>query len=180
MVNAVCLGMLSCVPVLAAWAVLVLRLLCRRRWVRRALACLALALTIVGHCLYATAACLVLVAHQGHIFIRICWTVGIFLIPFSFSALQDLHLLGGDEEFTYPSPCMRSQFPLPQFSVLPCDHLTEAEEAVVNAVWLKMLSCVPVVAAGAVLVQAKTHRLISTHEIPCLPPATTEPSTPST
>ncbi|XP_037437630.1 uncharacterized protein LOC119305125 [Triticum dicoccoides] len=97
-VNAVCLGMLSCVPVLAAWAVLALRLLCRRRWVRRALACLALALTIVGHCLYATAACLVLVAHQGNIFIRICWTVGIFLVPFSFSVLQDLHLLGGDEE----------------------------------------------------------------------------------
>ncbi|XP_044396136.1 uncharacterized protein [Triticum aestivum] len=68
-VNAVCLGKLSCIPVVAAGPVLAPRLLlpptlgpprllCRRRWVHRALACLELALTIVGHCLYATATCL--------------------------------------------------------------------------------------------------------------------------
>lgn len=61
-VNAVCLGKLSCIPVVAAGPVLAPRLLlpptlgpprllCRRRWVHRALACLELALTIVGHCL---------------------------------------------------------------------------------------------------------------------------------
>ncbi|VAI12746.1 unnamed protein product [Triticum turgidum subsp. durum] len=77
--NALGIGMLCCVALQAAAAALALRLQCRRRWVRRALAYLALALTIGGHCFYAALSRLFLVADPGDLFFRICSTVGIFV-----------------------------------------------------------------------------------------------------
>ncbi|XP_037437629.1 uncharacterized protein LOC119305124 [Triticum dicoccoides] len=77
--NALGIGMLCCVALQAAAAVLALRLQCRRRWVRRALPYLALALTSGGHCFYAALARLFLVADPGDLFFRICSTVGIFV-----------------------------------------------------------------------------------------------------
>ncbi|XP_037432287.1 uncharacterized protein LOC119299108 [Triticum dicoccoides] len=68
--NALGIGMLCCVALQAAAAAL---------WVRRALAYLALALTIGGHCFYAALARLFLVADPGDLFFRICSTVGIFV-----------------------------------------------------------------------------------------------------
>ncbi|XP_044947310.1 uncharacterized protein LOC123396433 isoform X2 [Hordeum vulgare subsp. vulgare] len=74
-VNAIWLGQLSCVALMAAGAVLIP---CGRRWVNRALVCLGLALATAGNCLYATAACMFLVAHLGDLFSRILCIVGIF------------------------------------------------------------------------------------------------------
>ncbi|KAM3253866.1 hypothetical protein ACQJBY_047766 [Aegilops geniculata] len=95
--NALGIGMLCCVALQAAAAALALRLQCRRRWVSRALAYLALALTIGGHCFYAALARLFLVADPGDLFFRICSTVGIFVCAagdtISFRAL----ILGREE-----------------------------------------------------------------------------------
>ncbi|KAI4988349.1 hypothetical protein ZWY2020_029979 [Hordeum vulgare] len=74
-VNAIWLGLLSCVALMAAGAVLIP---CGRRWVNRALVCLGLALATAANCLYATAACMFLVAHLGDLFSRILCIVGIF------------------------------------------------------------------------------------------------------
>ncbi|KAM3364726.1 hypothetical protein ACQJBY_014849 [Aegilops geniculata] len=81
--------MLCCVALQAAAAVLALWLPCHRRWVGRALAYLALALTIGGHCIYAAAARLTLVTDPGQ-------ETSVLRggVIFSFLALL---LLGGEE-----------------------------------------------------------------------------------
>ncbi|KAM3271735.1 hypothetical protein ACQJBY_042124 [Aegilops geniculata] len=96
--NALGTVMMCCVALQAVAAVLALRLQCRRRWVRCALAYLALAFTIVGHCFMAALARLFLVADSGDLFLRICCTVDIFALAagdiISFLAL----LIGGEDE----------------------------------------------------------------------------------
>ncbi|KAM3271733.1 hypothetical protein ACQJBY_042123 [Aegilops geniculata] len=92
MANALGIGMLCCVALQAAAAVLALRLQCRR-----ALAYLALALTIGGHCFYAALARLFLVADPGYLFFRICSTVGI-LVYAAGDIISFLALLLGREE----------------------------------------------------------------------------------
>ena len=71
--------MLWCGTAQAAAAALALLLPCHRRRARRALAYLALALTIGRHCFYAALARLFLVSDPGDLFFRICSTVGIFV-----------------------------------------------------------------------------------------------------
>lgn len=77
--SALWLGMLCCALLQAAAAALALalQLPCRRRWVRRALAYLALAVTFVGHCMYAAAVRLLLAADPGYVFARILCTADI-------------------------------------------------------------------------------------------------------
>ncbi|KAM3271741.1 hypothetical protein ACQJBY_042129 [Aegilops geniculata] len=94
-VNALGIGLLCCLALQAAAAVLALRLPCRCR--RRALAYLALVLTIVGHFIMAAIAHILLVADPGDLFFRICSTMGLFVYAagdiISFLAL----LLRGEE-----------------------------------------------------------------------------------
>ncbi|SPT16973.1 unnamed protein product [Triticum aestivum] len=88
------MGMLFCGVVQAASALLIPR---HRRWVRRALDYLALALTIGGHCIYAAAALLVPVADPGDVYLRIAFAVVIVIFAagdiIGFLALL---LLGGE------------------------------------------------------------------------------------
>ncbi|XBI53691.1 hypothetical protein VPH35_035875 [Triticum aestivum] len=94
--------MLCCVALQAAASLLALWLPCHRRWVGRALAYLALALTIGGHCIYAAAARLTLVADPGDLFSRIVVAVVIVFFAagdiFSFLALLLLGVLHTSNE----------------------------------------------------------------------------------
>ncbi|KAF7085229.1 hypothetical protein CFC21_088694 [Triticum aestivum] len=77
-VTALVIGMLCCATLQAAAAALALLLPCRRPWVRCALAYLALALTIAGHCMYAVF--LNHFANPGDLFFKICWTVAFVVL----------------------------------------------------------------------------------------------------
>lgn len=91
-------GLLWCVVLQAAAAVLALRLPCRSRRLRTGLASVALAATVLGHCMFASCVHLVLAADPGYLFYRISSTVSIFIFVVgdvvSFIAL----LLGGEDE----------------------------------------------------------------------------------
>ncbi|XP_037432289.1 uncharacterized protein LOC119299109, partial [Triticum dicoccoides] len=89
----------ACATLQAAAAVLALRLPCHRRWVRPAFAYLALALTIVIHCMYAVAvaARLFLVDDPQDMFITIFCTVAlVFFVAGDISSF--LALFHGGEE----------------------------------------------------------------------------------
>ncbi|KAM3277120.1 hypothetical protein ACQJBY_045124 [Aegilops geniculata] len=77
---ALCIGMLCCAPSQAAAAALALLLPRRRPWARRALAYLALAVTILFHCTYVSTFWILLAADPGYIFGRIYYTVIICFI----------------------------------------------------------------------------------------------------
>ncbi|KAF7063297.1 hypothetical protein CFC21_069824 [Triticum aestivum] len=95
--SALCLWMLRCAVLQAAAAALALHLSCRRRWVRHALAYLALVVAFVGHCMYVAAVRLLLAADcPGYVLLRILCTAYI-----AFFLWGDLLyflglLLGGD------------------------------------------------------------------------------------
>ncbi|XBI99894.1 hypothetical protein VPH35_019900 [Triticum aestivum] len=95
--NTLKMAMLFCGVFQAASALLALRLPRHCRWVCRALDYLALALTIGGHCIYAAAARLVLVADPGDVYFRIAFAVVIVIFAagdiIGFLALL---LLGGE------------------------------------------------------------------------------------
>ncbi|XP_048527407.1 uncharacterized protein LOC125506703, partial [Triticum urartu] len=89
----------ACATLQAAAAVLALRLPCHRRWVRPAFAYLALALTIVIHCMYAVAvaARLFLADDPQDMFITIFCTVAlVFFVAGDISSF--LALFHGGEE----------------------------------------------------------------------------------
>ncbi|VAI12732.1 unnamed protein product [Triticum turgidum subsp. durum] len=94
--SALWFGMLCCALLQAAAAALALHLPCRRRWVRRALAFLALVVTFVGQCMYAAAVRLLLAVDPGYIIARIFCTANIVIFAggdlICFLGL----LLGGD------------------------------------------------------------------------------------
>ncbi|KAF7073935.1 hypothetical protein CFC21_078856 [Triticum aestivum] len=69
------IGMLCCAASQAAAAAPALLLPRRRRWARRALAYLALAVTILFHCMYASLVWILLAADPGHMSGRIYYTV---------------------------------------------------------------------------------------------------------
>uniref|UniRef100_M8C9B4 Uncharacterized protein n=1 Tax=Aegilops tauschii TaxID=37682 RepID=M8C9B4_AEGTA len=81
----------------AAAAALVLWLPGRRRWVLRALPCLALVLTVVGHCMFFADVCLNLAADPGRL---VCWIVCTMAIVFYAvgDIISFLTLLQGGEE----------------------------------------------------------------------------------
>ncbi|XP_037417949.1 uncharacterized protein LOC119281557 [Triticum dicoccoides] len=92
---ALCVGILCCPPSQAAAVALALLLPCQRRRARRTLAYLALVVTVLFHCLFASAVWVFLTADPGYIFGRIYFTAG-----FCFFVVGDLlsfrALLGGD------------------------------------------------------------------------------------
>ncbi|XP_044977164.1 uncharacterized protein LOC123444499 [Hordeum vulgare subsp. vulgare] len=89
------IGMLCCAPSEAAAAALALLLPCLRRRARRALAYLALAVTVLFHCMYVGAVCIFLAADPGYIFGRIYYTV-IFCVIVVCDLLCFRALLGGN------------------------------------------------------------------------------------
>ncbi|KAM3332737.1 hypothetical protein ACQJBY_028099 [Aegilops geniculata] len=94
-VIALCIGILCCAPLQAAAAALALLLPCGRRLARRALAYLALAVTVLFHCMYAGAVWIFLAADPGYIFGRIYFTA-VFCFIVVCDLLSFRALLGGD------------------------------------------------------------------------------------
>ena len=80
--SAMRIGMLWCAAPQAAAAALALLLPCRYRQARCTLDCLALALAVLGHYMYACACLLVLAAGVGGLFYGISCTLVIFLYTF--------------------------------------------------------------------------------------------------
>ena len=88
---------LCCATLQAAAAVLALRLPRHRRWLRRALAYLTLALAVVIHCMYAVAAAarLFLVDDPGDLFSIFCTVAAVFFMASDIRSF--LALLRGEE-----------------------------------------------------------------------------------
>ncbi|KAM3351630.1 hypothetical protein ACQJBY_023532 [Aegilops geniculata] len=93
--SALWIGMMCCAASQAAAAALALLLPCRRRWARRALAYLALAVTILVHCMYASAVWVLLAADPGYPVSRVFYAVVICVMVVCDLGCLAL-LLGGD------------------------------------------------------------------------------------